>query len=593
MARESEELANALNQFVGAALRAKQAGQSSQNYSTIVQQLQLKGEQQNKDPAALARWYRALTKNASLVRAEFKALLEALASFHFRAPTETVREYCELLATLTTTVPALLSWCLTVFVKRFLVTNGEEADEELTGTVMQTIHKHLEGILARVPAAPTSLFELLVMYFPHTYKDALVLQIYVKNLLQTFDYCPILKDQILTLIIERLLLMDVEITKTLEEPELEESDSSDDDDDDDDKYEEDIDNSQENLEKLQIKDEESVFQLDENKDDSPSKKMIDKLDSLMQLMFEYLRVASLATVNEKLQVFLCLLRVFMRSVLKTHDSRFIQFLIFYMASGDPTFPEALLTSLFDTATDSESKHAVDRKPAVAYIAGFISRAKYFHDERACYYFDKLLEWTLSYIAVHDVRDGALTLEEAQRHTIFYAFSQAVLYIYVFRRRGFDNIDNAVECEYEQKAQERRIALSRLLRSPWQPLSWVNKHVARKFHQIAIREGIVPNGEFSRSVDETGRPVSLVSGFFPFDPYRLRSSQEYVVDIYTTPRDVQDDADNGDNRIRPSVMDIDNLSSAASSLCQMSLDTREPYMCDSGSLPSYSKPNRRF
>jgi len=63
--------------------------------------------------------------------------------------------------------------------------------------------------------------------------------------------------------------------------------------------------------------------------------------------------------------------------------------------------------------------------------------------------------------------------------------------------------------------------------------------------------------------------------------KLGASQEYIADLYTTKDDISDHSRN--------VMDIEILSSAASSL---SLDTLETFMCDSGSLPD-QKPSRRF
>ena len=73
---------------------------------------------------------------------------------------------------------------------------------------------------------------------------------------------------------------------------------------------------------------------------------MEKLDELMCLMFEYLsQVRQRASDEFSDEVFESLLRVFERTILRTHKSRFTQFLLFFFASSKNNYAEAFVRRL--------------------------------------------------------------------------------------------------------------------------------------------------------------------------------------------------------------------------------------------------------
>jgi len=80
--------------------------------------------------------------------------------------------------------------------------------ERLHDSVHQTINK----IHKLVPSSSSTLMNCLVEYFPHQRRETITHLIYVKNMLRISENISILRDSILTAIIERLIKLDVEIT---------------------------------------------------------------------------------------------------------------------------------------------------------------------------------------------------------------------------------------------------------------------------------------------------------------------------------------------------------------------------------------------
>ncbi|CAI9117203.1 OLC1v1018549C1 [Oldenlandia corymbosa var. corymbosa] len=99
--------------------------------------------------------------------------------------------------------------------------------------------------------------------------------------------------------------------------------------------------------------------------------MAEKLDSLMVLTFEYLK---LSNKRGRLQlVFDILLQSFHKTVLNANESRFAQFVIFYACSLDPEncgeqFAFSLLEIFLGSCVPQQ------RMSAVAYLASYLSRA---------------------------------------------------------------------------------------------------------------------------------------------------------------------------------------------------------------------------
>lgn len=112
-----------------------------------------------------------------------------------------------------------------------------------------------------------------------------------------------------------------------------------------------------------------------------AKDMIVKLDSLLQLVFEYIQNTHkkcLRSGDEKhfAELFESILHIFNKIMLPTHKLRSVQFVLFYVCSLSPqNFPEdfmGLLVSHLMTVSNS----SVTRMLSSSYLGSFIARAKF-------------------------------------------------------------------------------------------------------------------------------------------------------------------------------------------------------------------------
>lgn len=267
-------------------------------------------------------------------------------------------------------------------------------------------HETLRRVLALVPTAANVLFPVLCEHLPHK-RLATVFQVaYLRNVLTLSTYAPGLQERVLGLVVDQLVAVDVEI-------------------------------------KLDEK-EEDVFTMDDFLDDellpaanaSGVDEMADKLDEMMLTVFAHVEAlvgapsssaeedantdndtssspsrnkTSPLDVHKAATVFRYLLKVFERSILNTHRSKYPQFLLFYVCRLDPQFQDVFLSQLLATSLDSRVP-PVTRHSCGAYLASFLARAKYLsvaYIEKALYH---LLQWMHAQM---DAYDAALLAQQQQ------------------------------------------------------------------------------------------------------------------------------------------------------------------------------------
>lgn len=78
-------------------------------------------------------------------------------------------------------------------------------------TQHERVHLALKYILGLIPTGATSLFPLLAKEFPHKRESIYAHTVYVKNILRVLEYAPVLRTQILGLVIDRIIQVDVSI----------------------------------------------------------------------------------------------------------------------------------------------------------------------------------------------------------------------------------------------------------------------------------------------------------------------------------------------------------------------------------------------
>jgi hypothetical protein len=230
----------------------------------------------------------------------------------------------------------------------------------------ELIHKTIEQMLKIVPTGSSNIFVALSKCYPHKRHAVAVHELFVKQLLRIADYAPMLKSRILGLIVEKLVDLDVEIK--LEQLELEpEEDYAEGIEGGDQEFDEDIESfesvgyEQGGAEVDALIDEQAGADVDERID-----VMADKLDTIMCMVFAYLvqQMGSEQTQTRTLQgatfplhvattvsntpskasreMFSILLKVFGESVLKTHESKYVQFVLFIACQYSSDFADEFI-----------------------------------------------------------------------------------------------------------------------------------------------------------------------------------------------------------------------------------------------------------
>jgi len=274
-------------------------------------------------------------------------------------------------------------------------------------------------------------------------------------------------------------------------------------------------------------------------------RMAQILDATMMLFFEYLqrRLAGQVDVEGHRLVSL-LLGIFESTVLLTHKTRCVQFLFFYIASLRPSWTEAFLSVLLQTAY-SPVQAMTKRIISFSYLASFVSRASFLTTKYAL----RTTQYVSTFAREQQQVAEALMSEGEFFHPqvlLFLCAIQAVCYILCFKASTF-----AVETEDGQNAlgiffpppgaEIGKEAFTPVLDSVHRPLSRISEHVAKQFVR-SLRPHIPATAEAARQAAQTDGKCSDeeeyahnsgqgLEAFFPYDPYRLRHSHIFLLGIY--------------------------------------------------------------
>ncbi|KAI9206890.1 RNA polymerase I-specific transcription initiation factor RRN3, partial [Polychytrium aggregatum] len=416
-------------------------------------------------------------------------------------------------------------------------------------------HNMIRSILALVPTGASQLLPILQENFPYKSESLKVHELYMKNLLRIVDYAPVLRNQILAISIDKIIQIDVEIqadVDDLEDEELEnvqrmvfamdeldhheaaelhptttagragagEPDVDDDDEDDD--------------------DEDGPNNYDDDDDDEDAtaptivvnfKLMVQKLDSMLKLLFEYFLDFYRRNKSQPLVVqdlFHVMMEVFERTVLPTYKSRHTQFLWFYLCSLDAAFPELFLGHLLSRLMDTSSATII-RVSSAAYIGSFIARANFLEASTVQTMLKMLNGWAYTYV---DKMEWQVKHADVSRYTVFYSVVQAIVYIFCFRWKELMSMDRNIP--YGQLPAEM-MGFQRVVMSKFNPLKICAFAVVGEFAKITHRLDVL----YCYNLIERPAPKNLpplaapeaLEVFFPFDPYMLKASRHFINGIY--------------------------------------------------------------
>jgi RNA polymerase I-specific transcription initiation factor RRN3 len=338
------------------------------------------------------------------------------------------------------------------------------------------------------------LFDVLSKSFPHKKHDTETHRLYLFNLLQIVAYCEALKASIISLAVRNLLQVDVEIR-------LESFVDEDEDD------------------EVQF-----TFEMGEN--EAPNE-MATKLDVMMNLMFTFVDSFCNKGEKEKKETFALLLQIFDTFILKTHKSKYTQFLLFYICQMDPSFSEAFVVYLLNKMLDC-SNHSLTRCTCAAYIASFLARAKLVPASLCIETVKVMATWCNKYLESH-----AQSLPDAEAHALFYSIAQAIFYVVCFKYKILLQTEEA-------RRNFRQLYLDKIIWSRLNPFKFCLPTVVQEFMRINEVFALLSCAEIVEKNKKLVLPTKSLFGgdnqldtFFPFDPYLLRQSSKHINDLYQT------------------------------------------------------------
>ncbi|XP_046628469.1 RNA polymerase I-specific transcription initiation factor RRN3 [Neodiprion virginianus] len=411
---------------------------------------------------------------------------------------------------------------------------------------LRHVHDVLRMLMKIIPMATDVLLQSLVANYPYWRLNTQRHEIYIYALLQILEYAPHLRSDILSLIINRLIVLDVyaprsEIDECEDDEDMEESDDA-----------------------AQI-----IFALDEVQGDAiknEKQKEIRKmkhpvahtLDVCMEQVLAYIynccHNQGILNWESLKSLYHDVLKMFEQIILPTHASQHVQFIMFYICSFKPTVSEAFVNWLWQKVSDPNVAPVI-RQSSVSYIASLLARATFIQLEVIKTTLLKMSMWIHSYISSQDSLECANS--DVRVHGVFYTVCQAMFYVIAFRHKHL--VETRKNLLFLQSLNLTKIIACRL-----NPLKVCQSAVVRNFaavtrtYQLAYCYTIIEHNARSNLpvVQSTNRVTLWLDTFFPFDPYILLRSGPRFTSIYmvyqgsvsdeestlTTCRDDNDDDD---------------------------------------------------
>ncbi|XP_013415248.1 RNA polymerase I-specific transcription initiation factor RRN3 [Lingula anatina] len=491
------------------------------------------------EPALLLACLRGLRECVSILGKDFELLVGVIFSIEWtNKDVAIIQEYLSLVINLVSAHPFYLRSCLRSLVKQLIPKQPKQAKSELEKEILDgqksadleqmfiNIHTLIKNIAQIVPMTPQVLMPLLVECFPYMTKDAFIQECYVENLLRIPTYLPVLRPKILELVVDKMLKFDVRSPRD-EIIELEDNEEA---------MDTDVIFDMEDLPSILSggKDTSST----QNEISAMTHKEANKLDILMHLMFRYIQ--NICYQNGELdweatkKLYRELLQVFDRVIITTHASCHVQFLMFYMCSLKQALCDGFIDYLWKKVQNPNTE-PVFRQAAVAYIASIMARGKFVAISTVMDCLKLICDWVHQYI---DQTSDSIRQADVQHHGPFYSVCQAVFYVFVFRHKEMLELKKGYK--FAESLNFQTIVTSRL-----NPLRVCLPVVAKTFtsvtrmHQLAFCDTIMErNNRSLLPVAALGlygpsrlTHVNPLDSFFPFDPYLLNRSGQYVIPLY--------------------------------------------------------------
>ncbi|KAI8720715.1 hypothetical protein NCS52_00517400 [Fusarium sp. LHS14.1] len=495
-----------------------------------------------------------------------------------------VKVFTHFLAALVSAQGSYLSPVLAMMVGKFSdsrpsVWSVPDFPEVSRETMRDRLHGTLQYLLQMFPSAVPVLENLLGSNFPFPDQSMRVHMAYVDNLLRIKKYVPLLRDEVLDLILNRVVKIDSQMQVDLEDL------------DDDvtaavmyalgdhsraDKWEDDGDD---------VSDTESVDSDDPDFDQDAAriqsiKGSVEKMDAVLDTLFRvYTPHFTNPGSDTAFDAFTVLLREFDHMVLPTYKSRHTQFLIFHFAQMHERLTDAFCGQLIATAFQSNTPNVL-KQAAAAYLASFVARGSHLPGSLIRNIFGLLLHHLETYRKKYEPLCRGPDLK---RFHPYYSLVQATLYIFCFRWQDLivstpEFVDRDDPASYIGQEMEWmgtcRKDISIQIFGKLNPLKVCAPVIVEEFAKIAHRLNfmyVYPLVEGNKRVRLTqylsatystggalrdagyemqDESYHQLDPYFPFDPYQLPVSKRWLEGDYVNWKSIrglnaEDDDDSDD------------------------------------------------
>ncbi|VEU23416.1 DEKNAAC104653 [Brettanomyces naardenensis] len=457
---------------------------------------------------------------------------------------------------------------------------------------LQHLHKTLGYVIQISPTSFNALPVILRDSFPNKTASKEELVNYTRNLLALLSYCDDLRYAVWSLIVEKLIKLDVELQNEIDDVDDddlndaldgagdENGKSGDGDisllseksiagDQDDEGYETEVERGSPDEKKNDDysdgeddEDDEDGFLDEDDNYDVEIRNITDlsgKLDCVMKLIFE---ATENSFTTEGLEggngvnLFSTLTSIFRTYVLPTHYTRCVQYLMFHMVQQQPDLTDSFLVMLLDVVFNSNEITA-NRIKAMQYVSSFMARAKSLSKSQLLPVIKYLMAWANEYVTEREkeVGDGHGGME---RFMMLYCVLQGLMYIFCFRYKDLKREDNDEEWELRLDKFFNKVIMSK-----FNPLKYCNETVVLIFARIVQRVDLcycfsiiernkrerlngvrnaVASADSSETRFESKQEFLDLEAYFPFDPLMLTHSKKIVNTNYIEWQSLDDSED---------------------------------------------------
>ncbi|PPJ56250.1 hypothetical protein CBER1_06367 [Cercospora berteroae] len=550
---------------VRAAIHGHLAPGDAQDDAEYAKVLELLGEDAYSDDAPtsnlLKKYILAIGSHVTVLGQCSKLVLAVLDLSWLGRDEEFVRIYEEFLRVLATTHGKFtfpLMERLVANFERLPASMGRLPGDDIIhrATMFDRLHSVIETIISHVPPASSALLRTLRHQFPNDLSTAKGYLQYQRHMLRLAEATPEIKSEIMSLIIQRLVDIDVQIQQDLEdlEDEAEESLLQRDPRLPGGEQEEDDDSDDESVSESEMTTTDEEMRLKE------LRLKVAKMDGTQDLLFEHYQSAftpnSSPRTNDAYQELLSHFNNF----IMPHRSRHAQFLLFHFSQYSSAYSEDFIDR-FIRRTTARDVAAPLRLQACAYVASFTARAS----NLPTHLVQRVVS-ELGYVMdeLRYIYEPHSQGPDRKMYGMYYAIAQALLYIFCFRWRDLiDRTKLGDMTEEDMIAEQRDLpwipgvkeTFNRNITSILNPLKVCSPAIVSEFAKIAwhlrflyvfsliernkrVRLGQAPQlysltggieiGRRETAWDrKTGDSHHQLEAYFPFDPYHLPQSKRWI------------------------------------------------------------------